>query len=64
MGSVAGDSFVSLTPIEKGWTLGYEEASFKDIELSEGSLVDASGITGGLGTQENENKTLKVNTFW
>ena len=47
LGSVDSGSFVELIPIDKGWTLGYKQASSKDINLSQGSLVDASGVTGG-----------------
>lgn len=47
LGSVDLGSFVNLIPINKGWTLGYGEASLKDIQLSRGTLVDASGVKGG-----------------
>ncbi|GBF78617.1 filamentous hemagglutinin family domain-containing protein [Aphanothece sacrum FPU1] len=52
LGSVAPDSFVSLTPISTGWVLGYETVqNFQDIQLtgqtyisvSNGSLAPNSG---------------------
>jgi len=43
LGSVAGTGLISLTPIEKGWSLGYEGIqNFKNIQLSEQAFVDAS----------------------
>ncbi len=47
LGSVDRGSFVNLIPIDKGWTLGYKEASLKNIQLSQGTLVDAGGVSGG-----------------
>ncbi len=47
LGSVAGNSFVNLIQRNKRWTLLYEESSLKDIDLSQGTLVDTSGVTGG-----------------
>ena len=47
LGSVGEGSSVKLTPINKGWTLDYKKASLKDIHLSQGSLIDASGVSGG-----------------
>jgi len=48
LGSVAENSFVSLTPINKGIHLAYEGVStFRDIQLSDATAVDASGLGGG-----------------
>ncbi len=44
LGSVAGPSIVTLTPIDKGWALGYEGVpTFGDIKLFGGATVDVSG---------------------
>jgi filamentous hemagglutinin family protein len=48
LGSVAGNSRVSLTPIDKGWALSYEGVqNFNDIQLSQRTTVDASVLGGG-----------------
>jgi filamentous hemagglutinin family protein len=48
LGSVAGPSLVRLSPVDKGWTLGYEGVqNFQDIQLSQQAAVDASGAGGG-----------------
>lgn len=54
LGSVAGvtPNFVpvqvSLTPIDKGWALGYEGVqNFQDIRLSQQATVSVSGSAGG-----------------
>jgi len=45
LGSVAGNSTVSLMPINAGWRLGYEQVeNFSNIKLSQESVVDASGF--------------------
>lgn len=44
LGSVAGVSTVSLTPIDSGWIVGYKGVqNFQDIYMSEQAVVDASG---------------------
>ena len=48
LGSVASSSIVSLNPTAEGWTLGYEGVkNFRDIQLSQEAIVDASGEGGG-----------------
>ena len=48
LGSVAGPISVSLTPVDKGWALGYEGVqNLQDIQLSQQTAVDASGLGGG-----------------
>jgi filamentous hemagglutinin family protein len=47
VGSVA-DSTVSLNPVAKGFSLGYEGiTNFKDIQLLKATTIDASGLSGG-----------------
>jgi len=48
LGSVGANSFVSLSPINRGYALGYDGvSSFRDIQLSGSAAVDASGLGGG-----------------
>ncbi|KAF3889846.1 MULTISPECIES: two-partner secretion domain-containing protein [Nostocales] len=48
LGSVAGTGNVSLTAVQKGFSLGYEGvANFGDIQLSGATAIDASGEGGG-----------------
>jgi len=48
LGSVDANSFVSLSPIDRGYALGYDGvSSFRDIQLSGAAAVDASGLGGG-----------------
>jgi len=47
IGSV-DSGLVKLNLVPEGWALGYEGVStFKDIQLSQGALIDASGTEGG-----------------
>ena len=48
LGSVAGTGLVSLNSMDEGWALGYEAVpNFKDIQLTQGAFVNASGEGGG-----------------
>jgi filamentous hemagglutinin family protein len=48
LGSVGSSSEVSINPSATGFSFGYGETkSFDDIELSERSLVDVSGVNAG-----------------
>ncbi len=48
LGSVEGNNFVSLTPIDKGYATSYEGVqNFRDIALSQGAFVDVQGEGGG-----------------
>ncbi|MBD2770573.1 filamentous hemagglutinin N-terminal domain-containing protein [Iningainema tapete] len=60
LGSVAGNSLVSLNPTNKGWMLGYEGVqNFQNIQLIQrtingskiSSIVDGSGKDGGSNIQ-------------
>ena len=48
VGSVASFNTVSLTPIEQGWALSYEDVrNFDNIRLSQRAKIDASGKGAG-----------------
>lgn len=48
LGSLAGNERVSLIPIDKGFSLGYESVkNFSDINLFGSATVDASGLVSG-----------------
>ncbi|NEO34039.1 MAG: hypothetical protein F6K36_27250 [Symploca sp. SIO3C6] len=48
LGSVGSNSTVTLTPVEKGWTLGYEGVqNFQDIEFSQAASLRTSGPGAG-----------------
>ncbi|WP_413168087.1 filamentous hemagglutinin N-terminal domain-containing protein [Capilliphycus salinus ALCB114379] len=48
LGSVEGNSFVSLTSIDKGYATSYEGVqNFRDIAISQEALVDVRGEGGG-----------------
>ncbi|OUL29761.1 hypothetical protein BV378_05070 [Nostoc sp. RF31YmG] len=48
LGSIAGNGFVSLNPVDKGWSLGYMGVpNFGNIQLSQAASVDASGAGSG-----------------
>ncbi|MEI2581436.1 two-partner secretion domain-containing protein [Scytonema sp. PRP1] len=60
LGSVAGEGLVSLTPINKGFALGYAAGqNFGNIELSSQATVDASGAGGGDVLLTGRRVTLK-----
>jgi filamentous hemagglutinin family protein len=45
LGSVSDNSLVRLTPIDKGWILGYEGIqNFQDISLSQGAFVGSTDV--------------------
>jgi filamentous hemagglutinin family protein len=47
LGSVSSNSFVKLTPIDKGWVLDYQDISnFQDISLSQAAYVGSSDYKG------------------
>lgn len=48
IGSVGDNSFVNLTPIDRGWVLNYDGVqNFRDISLSQAAIVDVGGEGGG-----------------
>jgi filamentous hemagglutinin family protein len=48
LGSVSGEGLVSLTPINKGFSLGYDAVqNFDNIQLFQKAIVDASGTGSG-----------------
>ncbi|MDJ0745831.1 MAG: filamentous hemagglutinin N-terminal domain-containing protein [Xenococcaceae cyanobacterium MO_167.B27] len=48
LGSVGDNSIVSLTPIDSGWLMGYEEVnSFQDVRLFQAASVNTSGVSRG-----------------
>ncbi|MCC5640126.1 S-layer family protein [Nostoc sp. CHAB 5844] len=47
LGSVSGNSVVSLTPIDKGWMLGYAGVqNFQDITLNQAAFIGSSDLMG------------------
>ncbi|MBW4635306.1 MAG: S-layer family protein [Iphinoe sp. HA4291-MV1] len=63
LGSVAGDGFVSLIPINKGFALGYDGVqNFGNIQLSQKATVDASGVGGGDIQLQGRDVTLTDNS--
>ncbi|OKH59303.1 two-partner secretion domain-containing protein [Scytonema sp. HK-05] len=48
IGSVSSNGVVSLVPVPEGWKLGYEGiTSFGDIQFSQKTFVNATGVGGG-----------------
>ena len=59
LGSVAGNSRVSLTPTGAGYALGYEGVqNFQDIRLTQEAFVVAGGNGGGSVQVQGKNVTL------
>ena len=60
IGSVAGNSTLSLSEVEKGWDIGYEDvADFRDINLAFAAFVESSGENTGDVRVRGKNITLK-----
>ncbi len=52
LSSVSGNSVVNLTPIDKGWALGYEGVqNFQDISLSQAAFIGSSDFLQGADIQ-------------
>ncbi len=48
LGSVGGNNIVTLVPVNNGWTADYSQVkNFQNIQLSQGSSIDAAGQRGG-----------------
>ncbi|MBP5975830.1 filamentous hemagglutinin N-terminal domain-containing protein [Brasilonema sp. CT11] len=71
LGSVAGNSFVSLNPTNQGWTMGYEGVqTFQNIRLTQvttngssiPSIVDVYGKDGG-GSIQVRGKTVELSGY-
>ena len=59
LGSVAGNSSVTLTPVEAGWQFGYEGVEqFGDIRFSEAASIDTSGP--GSGAVQIQGRSLSL----
>ncbi|WP_414589504.1 filamentous hemagglutinin N-terminal domain-containing protein [Scytonema sp. PCC 10023] len=60
LGSVGSESLVGLVPVANGWSLDYRGVqNFRDIQLSQQAIVDASGIGGGNVRVQGRRITLK-----
>ncbi|MBW4635532.1 MAG: S-layer family protein [Iphinoe sp. HA4291-MV1] len=63
LGSVAGNSQVSLIPVNKGFALGYGGVqNFRNIQLSQSATVDTSGAGGGDIQLQGRDVTLTDNS--
>jgi filamentous hemagglutinin family protein len=59
LGSVGGNEQVSFTPVNEGFSLDYAEVeNFQDIQLSQTSNVDASGVVAGDIKVQGQNISL------
>jgi filamentous hemagglutinin family protein len=64
LGSVDSNSFVRLLPIEQGWKLSYEGVeNFRDIQLSNRSIVDVSGLAGNISIYGQNIKLIGNSVF-
>ncbi|MDJ0532431.1 MAG: filamentous hemagglutinin N-terminal domain-containing protein [Xenococcaceae cyanobacterium MO_207.B15] len=64
LGSVGGDSFVSINSTESGFVLDYDEVqNFQDIRISPGTIIDTSGEIGGDIKIQGSHITLTDSTF-
>ncbi|BAU08704.1 two-partner secretion domain-containing protein [Fischerella sp. NIES-3754] len=60
VGSVDSSSFVSITPIDKGWQLGYTNVSgFRDISLTKKASIDSSSDAGA-GEIQVQGRNIKL----
>ncbi|WP_337884906.1 filamentous hemagglutinin N-terminal domain-containing protein [Fischerella thermalis] len=60
VGSVDSSSFVSITPINKGWQLGYTNVpAFRDISLTKKASIDSSSETGA-GEIQVQGRNIKL----
>ncbi|MBW4630399.1 MAG: filamentous hemagglutinin N-terminal domain-containing protein [Iphinoe sp. HA4291-MV1] len=63
LGSVAGNSLVNLREIPTGYALDYGGVEkFQDIQLSQGAVINISGISGGTVQLQGRNITLTNNS--
>ncbi|KYC42858.1 hypothetical protein WA1_12090 [Scytonema hofmannii PCC 7110] len=64
LGGVGSSSFVSLTPNNSGYVLGYEGVkNFQDIRLSKGSVAFVDGNSGGSIQVQGRNVVLADGSF-
>lgn len=60
VGSVDSSSFVSITPVEKGWQLGYTNVpAFRDISLTKKASIDSSSEAGA-GEIQVQGRNIKL----
>ncbi|TBR61298.1 filamentous hemagglutinin [Westiellopsis prolifica IICB1] len=60
VGSVDNSSFVSITPIDKGWQLGYTNVpGFRDISLTQKASIDSSSEAGA-GEIQVQGRNIKL----
>ncbi len=60
VGSVDNSSFVSITPVDKGWQLGYTNVpAFRDISLTTKASIDSSSEAGA-GEIQVQGRNIKL----